>query len=109
MSGIFGRRRKAATTEDGIAASSVRDGSNEKHGHNHKPLFNHKGHKVTKGINPEGESGRKGIHPLHFLRICFRSSCKASMVRGILTFHWPAPGPDLDGEDRGGQLLIHWS
>lgn len=50
------------------------------------PRFNHNGHKVTKGIHPDGESGRKGIHPLHFLRICFRSTSKASMVVNVL---WP--------------------
>ncbi|KAI9719957.1 MAG: hypothetical protein M1828_005995 [Chrysothrix sp. TS-e1954] len=43
-------------------------------------------HKKTKGINHEGESGRKGIHPLHFLWICFRSSSKMAMTVNIL---WP--------------------
>lgn len=47
---------------------------------------NHNGHKITKGIKPEGESGRKGVHPLHFPRICFRSTSKASMLVNIL---WP--------------------
>ena len=50
------------------------------------PRFNHNGHKVTKGIHPDGESGRKGIHPLRFLQICFRSTSKASMVVNVL---WP--------------------
>lgn len=48
--------------------------------------YNHNGHLVTKGIQPEGESGRKGIHPLHFLRICWRSSCRVSRVVNVL---WP--------------------
>ncbi|EHK20248.1 Ca2+ transporter [Trichoderma virens Gv29-8] len=37
-------------------------------------------------IKESGESGRGGIHPWHFLRICFRSSCKASAAVNVL---WP--------------------
>lgn len=65
------------------------DGVEEKRLHNdhhNRTIFNHKGHKVTKGIAPDGESGRKGISPLHFLKICFRSTCKASMFVNVL---WP--------------------
>jgi Ca2+:H+ antiporter len=47
---------------------------------------NHNGHKVTKHIAPDGESGRKGIHPLHFFRIIWRSSSDASRFVNIL---WP--------------------
>ncbi|KAI9702524.1 MAG: hypothetical protein M1836_001004 [Candelina mexicana] len=50
------------------------------------PQYNHNGHKVTKHIHPDGESGRRGIHPWHFFRICFRSSCTASMLVNVL---WP--------------------
>lgn len=61
--------------------------NHEGHRVNHEGhRVNHNGHKITKGIKPEGESGRKGIHPWHFLRICFRSSCKASMAVNVL---WP--------------------
>lgn len=48
--------------------------------------LNHNGHKITKGIKPEGESGRKGVHPFHFPRICLRSTSKASMLVNVL---WP--------------------
>ena len=51
-----------------------------------RSIYNHNGHKVTRGIHPDGESGRFGIHPWHFLRICFRSTCKASMAVNVL---WP--------------------
>ena len=51
-----------------------------------EPQTNHNGHKITRGIKPAGESGRKGVHPLHFPRICFRSTSKASMLVNIL---WP--------------------
>lgn len=50
---------------------------------------NHNGHKVTKGIAPEGESGRRGIHPIHFLKICFRSASRMSCIVNIL---WPVVG-----------------
>lgn len=62
-------------------------GEHEKSQHHmHMPGFNHNGHKVTKGIHPDGESGRGGVHPWHFLRICFRSSSHLSTVVNVL---WP--------------------
>ena len=60
--------------------------ASEKNGHGQLPIFNHNGHKVTRGIQPDGESGRKGVHPFHFLRICFRSSSPASKWCNIF---WP--------------------
>jgi Ca2+:H+ antiporter len=51
-----------------------------------EPLRNHNGHRVSRGIQPEGESGRRGFHPLKFCRIAWRSSCRASMLLNIL---WP--------------------
>lgn len=45
---------------------------------------NHMGYKVTKGIKPEGESGRKGVHPIQFLRICWRSTSNVSKLVNIL-------------------------
>ncbi|RKU46738.1 hypothetical protein DL546_003079 [Coniochaeta pulveracea] len=42
--------------------------------------------RVTPGIKAAGESGRSGFHPLHFFRIIFRSSSKASR---ICNFLWP--------------------
>ena len=79
------RRNNAA------AAGPIEDGdpySNEKTARRHHilPTYNHNGHKVTPGIKPEGESGRKGIHPLHFLKITGRSTSKVSMIVNIL---WP--------------------
>lgn len=37
-------------------------------------------------VQSAGESGRTGIHPLHFLLVCFRSICSVSMMVNIL---WP--------------------
>ena len=48
--------------------------------------YNHNGHLVTKGIQPEGESGRKGIQLFQFLKICWRSSSRASQAANVL---WP--------------------
>ncbi|KAG8631714.1 hypothetical protein KVT40_000854 [Elsinoe batatas] len=49
-------------------------------------MHNHNGHRVTPGIRPEGESGRRGLHPLHFFVIIWRSSCAASKWVNVL---WP--------------------
>lgn len=50
------------------------------------PTHNQNGHRVTKGIEPDGESGRRGFNPWLFLRICFRSSSTASQWTNFL---WP--------------------
>lgn len=47
---------------------------------------NHNGHRVTTGIQPEGESGRSGIHPHKMMPICWRSTSGASQLCNIL---WP--------------------
>ncbi|TVY80776.1 Vacuolar cation/proton exchanger [Lachnellula suecica] len=54
--------------------------------HSILPTHNHNGHKITKGIAPEGESGRKGIHPLHFFKIIWSSTSDASRAVNLL---WP--------------------
>jgi Ca2+:H+ antiporter len=50
------------------------------------PTHNHNGHKITKYVKPEGESGRRGIHPLDFLRISWKSTSDASRIVNVL---WP--------------------
>ncbi|KAI5366078.1 putative calcium/proton exchanger, sodium/calcium exchanger membrane region [Septoria linicola] len=47
---------------------------------------NHAGHKVTPGIQPDGESGRSWFSPLHFFKIIWVSSCTASKWTNVL---WP--------------------
>ncbi|KAK8159774.1 putative vacuolar cation/proton exchanger 2 [Phyllosticta citrichinensis] len=67
------------------------------------PLFNHNGHRVTTGIHPDGESGRRGIHPIEFLQICFRSSAPWSkyvnflwpFVPAAIAIHFAAPSAHL--------------
>jgi Ca2+:H+ antiporter len=58
-------------------ASELSPGTN---GHDGSPT------RVTPGIKPAGESGRSGIHPLHFFKIILRSSSKASRICNVL---WP--------------------
>jgi Ca2+:H+ antiporter len=43
-------------------------------------------HRINTGIQPEGESGRKGIHPIRFLKICWISASRASRLCNLL---WP--------------------
>ncbi|KAL8904412.1 MAG: hypothetical protein Q9207_003275 [Kuettlingeria erythrocarpa] len=90
---MFGKRRDKAgagvqtTGQDLELANSHEPKEAQTHQHkHHRPLYNHNGHKVTRGIHPDGESGRKGIHPHHFVRISARSASKLSMIVNIL---WP--------------------
>ncbi|KAF2029706.1 hypothetical protein EK21DRAFT_100943 [Setomelanomma holmii] len=52
----------------------------------HLPQYNHNGHEVTKGMHPDGESGRRGFNPIKFLVISGRSSSTLSMMSNLL---WP--------------------
>lgn len=83
------RTRMGEKPRDASEATAVERGgtTRPKPGGKHRlPLFNHNGHRVTTGIHPDGESGRSGIHPMHFFRICFRSSAPWSKYANIL---WP--------------------
>ncbi|KAF2455177.1 Ca2+/H+ antiporter [Lineolata rhizophorae] len=93
----------AATSEPKYAsgASSTvpphsRHGHRPGHGHgggahSHLPLFLRRGsrHGGKGGLLPnrQGESGRSGVHPWMFLKICFRSASSMSMLVNVL---WPA-------------------
>ncbi|OAL34043.1 calcium/proton exchanger [Fonsecaea nubica] len=50
------------------------------------PQYNHNGHLIRRGIHPDGESGRSGIHPGYFFKIIWTSSCTVSSWVNIL---WP--------------------
>jgi len=54
--------------------------------HTHRLPFHREEGQHTPGIQHEGESFRKGIHPLKFLKICFRSSSRVSTIVNVL---WP--------------------
>ncbi|KAF2835287.1 Ca2+/H+ antiporter [Patellaria atrata CBS 101060] len=60
--------------------------SSARHRGPHLPRYNHNGDRVTKGIKPEGESGRRGVHPWKFLKISFRSTSRLSLFTNVL---WP--------------------
>ncbi|KAF4964311.1 hypothetical protein FSARC_7756 [Fusarium sarcochroum] len=67
-------------------ASNILPGSGNGHnssGHDEStPLLPH----ISSHIAHEGESGRSGFHPRHFLTVLWRSSCTASMLVNVL---WP--------------------
>ncbi|GKU02557.1 ca2+:h+ antiporter [Fusarium langsethiae] len=42
--------------------------------------------KMSRYIKPAGESGRRGFHPIHFSKISFRSTSRASL---LCNFLWP--------------------
>ena len=69
--GGSGAGRPAAEPANGIGA-----------GH---PSGSKKG-RLPRKIHAAGESGRSGVHPLHFFRICFRSSNTVSKYVNVL---WP--------------------
>ena len=84
--GVSGEDRSANATElENYESRERNSNSNFLPSHNsdtHHP----NGKKKTPGILEAGESGRSGVHPIHFLRICFRSTSKASTVCNVL---WP--------------------
>lgn len=85
--GKSGSSPETGVSEEAVGLPRSEHGQHEKPQHHaHLPGFNHNGHKITKGIHPDGESGRGGVHPWHFLRICFRSSSHISLAVNIL---WP--------------------
>lgn len=73
------------TTEKRRSSRDDRGQALPRYNHNGQEV-NHNGHVVTKGMHPDGESGRRGFNPLKFLVICGRSSNKLSMLCNLL---WP--------------------
>lgn len=95
MANLFHRNRAPASSESGEQAIEMKSSTEpaipaEAHTATNKhhilPTHNHNGHKITKHIAPEGESGRKGIHPFHFFKICWSSTSDASRAVNLL---WP--------------------
>lgn len=84
---VFKRKPVHPPTAQGNADGSPDQEKGHTGGHHllgHR--VNHNGHRVTPGIQPDGESGRRGVHPLKMARICWRSSCTASKWTNVL---WP--------------------
>ncbi|KAK3045998.1 hypothetical protein LTR09_012477 [Extremus antarcticus] len=61
-------------------------GSSNHAGESSPLLHQHNDHGLTNGIANEGESGRKGFHPRHFLAVTWRSSSNVSKYVNVL---WP--------------------
>jgi Ca2+:H+ antiporter len=86
------RRSKEANVPDDFTAEPKTEQSVPPHAPTRKrtgflPSFNTEHpNQMTPGIAPEGESGRRGIHPIKFLKICAKSSSKVSMCVNVL---WP--------------------
>jgi Ca2+:H+ antiporter len=81
--GLF-RRSQAAQPDENVESgeAKVEPASSS----NALPGYNHNGHKITRGIHPNGESGRSWFSPLHFIRICARSTSRVSAAVNVL---WP--------------------
>jgi Ca2+:H+ antiporter len=73
-------QEKANEPEDTLRPNKLP--SYNAHGHR----VNHNGHRVTPGIQPDGESGRRGVNPLLMLKICWQSASLYSKWVNIL---WP--------------------
>ncbi|KAL8796374.1 MAG: hypothetical protein Q9195_001281 [Heterodermia aff. obscurata] len=91
---MSGRHRKTAQGPAGhdmedIEMSTSPGQSQQKE---HKKFGFHLPHYEHNGYNHDGESGRRGIHPWHFLRIGFRSTSTASMLVNAL---WPFVPPAI--------------
>ena len=87
--GLFRQRPRAsasAVNDEENYAQGNGNGSPSQEKRGRQRIINHNGHEVTPGIHPDGESGRKGIHPIRFAKILFRSSCTASKYVNLL---WP--------------------
>ncbi|KAK3209295.1 hypothetical protein GRF29_69g1343784 [Pseudopithomyces chartarum] len=85
MSSRRSRSSREYTTEPKPDVPHANGNGHRQH-HMHLPRFNHNGHEVTPGIEPEGESGRKGFHPFKFLKIIFKSN---SMISSWVNILWP--------------------
>jgi Ca2+:H+ antiporter len=82
------------TNGNGNPNGAMNNGTNGTNGTNgdsylpthHKPNAPSNATKLTRGIQPAGESGRRGIHPWKFLKISARSVSTLSAATNIL---WP--------------------
>jgi Ca2+:H+ antiporter len=93
--GLFNRRKAVEGQQNGNSTAVEKKPSNgsasggdveTNGGDGILPRYNHNGHEVTKGIHPDGESGRRGVYPIKMLKIIWRSSSTVSSWVNIL---WP--------------------
>lgn len=88
LNGNTNRRNMAITNEKASKTSSnePRLPTAERDTVQHKHDDGNGNSTMTPGIKAAGESGRRGLSPLHFFKIIGASSCKVSAVVNIL---WP--------------------
>ncbi len=97
--GLFNRNAKLAKVDsannnnttvtekpNGTATPATHDSSTAPSNNGLLPQYNHNGHALTPGVQADGESGRRGVHPIEMLKIIWISSCVASSWVNVL---WP--------------------
>ncbi|KAI1618399.1 Ca2+:H+ antiporter [Exophiala viscosa] len=89
--GLFNRKEKAPAqnrpdSNTGVVEKAAGSSSASPSPNPALPQYNHNGHEITRGIHPDGESGRRGIHPVDFINVIWASSCTLSSWVNIL---WP--------------------
>lgn len=80
-------RQESDRVDGGVLNASTSKQTSNSRGDSVLPTHNN--HGFRQGlfrINTAGESGRRGIHPIHFLKVCFMSTCTLSMLVNVL---WP--------------------
>lgn len=80
--------------QDAFVPNSDHPGANSNHA-GLLPSHNEKVHRADSAlfrVDTAGESGRSGIHPLWFLKVCFKSTCTLSMLVNVL---WPFVPPAI--------------
>ena len=96
--GLFNPRVGAASNPpqqtDGTAekpnATSAGTSNGNVSKHHVLPTYTHNGHLVTRGIHPDGESGRSGFSFKHFPKLVWRSSSRVSLFTNLLWPFFPA-------------------
>ena len=83
-------RQRPTSPSTQYGANDIEMGNLDNNGNKAASKHNHGmrsfGHRLPRRIHPNGESGRKGIHPWKFLKICFRSS---SLISKFVNVLWP--------------------
>jgi Ca2+:H+ antiporter len=81
------RRSRSSNNQSNYVQDNSQDGilpTAERGPHHHHP--DRTPHRINTGIQPAGESGRRGIHPIKFIKIVWDSASRASKLCGFL---WP--------------------
>lgn len=81
------RSRRSRSINAPVAQDNSQDGilpTTERRPHHHHR--DRTPHRINTGIQPAGESGRRGIHPIKFCKIVWTSASRASKLCGIF---WP--------------------